>query len=78
VRKIASEHAVDITRLEGTGIHSRVTKNDILSHLENRKVAAAPGAERRREASVGRAEPAAAPVPAASGDRGHGPRRSRL
>jgi 2-oxoglutarate dehydrogenase E2 component (dihydrolipoamide succinyltransferase) len=42
VRKIASEHAVDITQLEGTGIHSRVTKNDILSYIENRKVAAAP------------------------------------
>jgi pyruvate dehydrogenase E2 component (dihydrolipoamide acetyltransferase) len=70
VRKIASEHAVDITQLEGTGIHSRVTKNDILSHIENRKVAAAPAfaeapAARPAEAlEAGRAEPQAAPAPA--------------
>jgi len=68
VRKIASEHAVDITELEGTGIHSRVTKNDILSYIENRKVAAAPAAAaslaaRPSEAvEAGRAEPAAAPA----------------
>jgi 2-oxoglutarate dehydrogenase E2 component (dihydrolipoamide succinyltransferase) len=68
VRKIASEHAVDITELEGTGIHSRVTKNDILSYIENRKVAAAPAgaaalAPKPAEAlEAGRAEPAAAPA----------------
>jgi pyruvate dehydrogenase E2 component (dihydrolipoamide acetyltransferase) len=72
VRKIASEHAVDITRLEGTGIHSRVTKNDILSYIENRKVAAAPAlaeapAARPAEAlEAGRAEPQTAPAPAAA------------
>jgi 2-oxoglutarate dehydrogenase dihydrolipoamide succinyltransferase (E2 component) len=36
VRKIAAEHAVDIRGIEGTGIHNRVTKNDILSFIENR------------------------------------------
>jgi len=70
VRKIASEHAVDITQLEGTGIHSRVTKNDILSYIENRKVAAVPAlaeapAARPAEAlGAARAEPQAAPAPA--------------
>ncbi len=70
VRKIASEHAVDITQLEGTGIHSRVTKNDILSYIENRKVAAAPAfaeAPAARPAEIveaGLAEPLAAPAPA--------------
>ena len=65
VRKIASEHAVDITQLEGTGLHSRVTKNDILSYIENRKVAAAPsraGAQ-AQAVEVGRAEPQPAPAP---------------
>jgi 2-oxoglutarate dehydrogenase E2 component (dihydrolipoamide succinyltransferase) len=68
VRKIASEHAVDITELEGTGIHSRVTKNDILSYIENRKVAAAPAAAAAATArpleavEAGRAEPATAPA----------------
>jgi pyruvate dehydrogenase E2 component (dihydrolipoyllysine-residue acetyltransferase) len=71
VRKIATENAVDITQIEGTGIYSRVTKNDILSYIENRKVAAA--APPRTAAAVaeplelGRAEPAApAPAPAAA------------
>jgi len=68
VRKIAQEHAIDIGEVEGTGIHNRVTKNDILSHLENRKVAAAAtGTSRQAMApaqapQVGRAEPAEAPA----------------
>jgi len=66
VRKIASENSVDITGLEGTGIHNRVTKNDILSYIENRKVASAQprsGAATAESLAVGRAEPAAAPAP---------------
>ena len=35
VRKIAQEHGVDISRLEGTGMSGRVTKNDILSFIES-------------------------------------------
>jgi pyruvate dehydrogenase E2 component (dihydrolipoamide acetyltransferase) len=35
VRKIAKEHNVDISRLEGTGMSGRVTKNDILSFIES-------------------------------------------
>jgi 2-oxoglutarate dehydrogenase E2 component (dihydrolipoamide succinyltransferase) len=61
VRKIASEHGVDISRIPGTGIAGRVTKRDILEFigqegregLEGRggreglegQVGAAPGAE---------------------------------
>jgi pyruvate dehydrogenase E2 component (dihydrolipoyllysine-residue acetyltransferase) len=33
VRKIAKEHNVDISRLQGTGISGRVTKDDILAFL---------------------------------------------
>ncbi len=61
---------MDITQLEGTGIHSRVTKNDILSYIENRKVAAAPafakaaaGAPAAQPVEIGRAEPQPAPAP---------------
>jgi pyruvate dehydrogenase E2 component (dihydrolipoamide acetyltransferase) len=60
VRKIAAEHALDIREIDGTGIHNRVTKNDILSFIENRKAAvpasakagpfAAPALEPRRPA----------------------------
>jgi pyruvate dehydrogenase E2 component (dihydrolipoyllysine-residue acetyltransferase) len=35
VRKIAQEHGVDISQLEGTGLSGRVTKNDILSYIES-------------------------------------------
>ena len=69
VRKIAQENQIDITDIEGTGIHSRVTKNDVLSYLENRKVAQAPvrgAAVPAEPMTVGRAEPVApaeAPAP---------------
>ncbi|HUF23620.1 MAG TPA: dihydrolipoamide acetyltransferase family protein [Vicinamibacterales bacterium] len=35
VRKIASEHNIDITQLQGSGISGRVTKKDILSVVES-------------------------------------------
>ena len=35
VRKIAQEHGVDISKLDGTGLSGRVTKNDILSYIES-------------------------------------------
>ena len=65
VRKIAQEHNVDISKLEGTGLSGRVTKNDILSYIESGAPAtapAAPAAPRRPEAPA--AAPAAPSVPA--------------
>jgi len=46
VRKIAKEHGIDITELNGTGIAGRVTRKDILSYIDSggRTAAAAPGA----------------------------------
>jgi len=44
VRKIAAEHEVDISQVEGTGISGRVTKNDLLSFIDNRKTASRPAA----------------------------------
>jgi len=41
VRKIAQENGVDISHIEGTGLSGRVTKNDILSFIENRPTAPA-------------------------------------
>jgi 2-oxoglutarate dehydrogenase E2 component (dihydrolipoamide succinyltransferase) len=41
VRKIAAEHGVDIASVPGTGISGRVTKQDILGHLEGRSEAPA-------------------------------------
>lgn len=40
VQRIAAEHNVDISQIEGTGIGGRVTKQDILSFVENRGAAA--------------------------------------
>ena len=41
VRKIAAEHGVEITGINGSGIAGRVTKRDIIAHLEAGPVAAA-------------------------------------
>src|SRR5207302_2155456 len=41
VRKIAQENNVDISRLQGSGVSGRVTKNDILDFLQQPKPAAA-------------------------------------
>ena len=48
VRKIAQEHGVDISQLEGTGLSGRVTKNDILSFIES-GTATAPPSQRAPE-----------------------------
>jgi 2-oxoglutarate dehydrogenase E2 component (dihydrolipoamide succinyltransferase) len=34
VRRMAAEHGVDITQIEGTGIHGRVTKQDMDAYLD--------------------------------------------
>jgi 2-oxoglutarate dehydrogenase E2 component (dihydrolipoamide succinyltransferase) len=65
VRKIAQEHAIEVGDVDGTGIHNRVTKNDILSYLENRTVAAAPRPSRHRcPRSDGPSRPGARACPA--------------
>jgi 2-oxoglutarate dehydrogenase E2 component (dihydrolipoamide succinyltransferase) len=42
VRKIATEHGINIAQLEGTGMSGRVTKNDILSYIESGAPVATP------------------------------------
>ncbi|HEV2063666.1 MAG TPA: dihydrolipoamide acetyltransferase family protein, partial [Thermoanaerobaculia bacterium] len=65
VRKIAAEHSVDIRAIEGTGIHNRVTKNDILSFIENRPAGAgAPAAA--PAVALAKAGSPTAPAPAPS------------
>ncbi|NIM52924.1 MAG: 2-oxoglutarate dehydrogenase, E2 component, dihydrolipoamide succinyltransferase [Gemmatimonadales bacterium] len=44
VRRIAAEHNVDIARIEGTGYAGRVTKRDILAHIEGGTRSVAPAA----------------------------------
>ena len=61
VRKIAQEHNVDISQLEGTGLSGRVTKNDILSFIESGSAPATPAAP-SPAAAAKPAAPAAAPA----------------
>jgi len=55
VRKIAAEHSVDISRIPGSGLAGRVTKQDILGYIE-RAPAAAPSAARSPLSAPGAVE----------------------
>jgi 2-oxoglutarate dehydrogenase E2 component (dihydrolipoamide succinyltransferase) len=62
VRKIASDNNVDLTQVPGTGSAGRITKTDILGHLEKPSApAAAPAASAPAPAAP---KPAPAPQPA--------------
>jgi 2-oxoisovalerate dehydrogenase E2 component (dihydrolipoyl transacylase) len=37
VARIAAEHGVDLSQLQGTGMGGRITKNDVLGYVEGRK-----------------------------------------
>jgi 2-oxoglutarate dehydrogenase E2 component (dihydrolipoamide succinyltransferase) len=63
VRKIAQEHGVDISQLEGTGLSGRVTKNDILSFIESGSAPAAPAQRTAAPAPAALSEPVAPPPP---------------
>ncbi|MEU7609894.1 2-oxoglutarate dehydrogenase, E2 component, dihydrolipoamide succinyltransferase [Micromonospora sp. NPDC049204] len=70
VRKLASEHGVDLSSLNGTGVGGRIRKQDVLEAAEKAKAAkAAPAAAQPAAApSAAPAKPAAKPQP--SGKRG--------
>ncbi|MEU8330131.1 2-oxoglutarate dehydrogenase, E2 component, dihydrolipoamide succinyltransferase [Micromonospora sp. NPDC048839] len=70
VRKLASEHGVDLSSLNGTGVGGRIRKQDVLDAAEKAKAAkAAPAAAQPAAApSAAPAKPAAKPQP--SGKRG--------
>ncbi len=57
VRSIAKKEGVDLSQVDGTGVHGRVTKKDILAYLERR--------ERGTSTPAATPAPAAAPSPAA-------------
>jgi pyruvate dehydrogenase E2 component (dihydrolipoamide acetyltransferase) len=63
VAKIASEHGVDPSQVQGTGRGGRVTKKDILAFIDSG--AKAPAAPAQPEAPAA-PEPAAAPAPRAA------------
>ncbi len=38
VAKIAAEHGVNLSQVQGTGLNGRITKNDVLSYVEGSKI----------------------------------------
>ena len=64
VAKLAEQHGLDLDQIEGTGIGGRVTKRDVLAHLEGGRPAAV--AEARPVEREARPSPAAPPGPAES------------
>jgi pyruvate dehydrogenase E2 component (dihydrolipoamide acetyltransferase) len=66
VRRLADEHGLDLSRVEGTGAGGRITKQDVLSAIDSGgRVAAAATAPAPAEAPAPAATPAAAPTVAA-------------
>ncbi|HEX8831073.1 MAG TPA: dihydrolipoamide acetyltransferase family protein, partial [Longimicrobium sp.] len=74
VRKIAAEHGVEVSAVQGTGRAGRVTKEDILKYVEEQKAApAAAPATAGASAGSSAAPPAqrpAAPAKVSTGDEG--------
>ncbi|MFL5576466.1 MAG: 2-oxoglutarate dehydrogenase, E2 component, dihydrolipoamide succinyltransferase [Gemmatimonadaceae bacterium] len=77
VRKIAAEHGIEIAAMQGSGVAGRVTKRDLLQHLESGALtpaagAAAPAAPARPAAPAalggGNGHLAAPPVESLPGD----------
>lgn len=75
VRSIAQEESIslqELDKIEGSGAEGRVTKQDILSYLDNRgsqaktEPAAAPAQEAQKPAAVAEAKSAPKPAPAVS------------
>jgi 2-oxoglutarate dehydrogenase E2 component (dihydrolipoamide succinyltransferase) len=59
VRRLADEHGLDLSTIEGTGTGGRITKNDVMTAIESGGAAAAAAAPATAEVP-----PAAAPAPA--------------
>jgi 2-oxoglutarate dehydrogenase E2 component (dihydrolipoamide succinyltransferase) len=66
VRKIAAEHQLNIREIPGTGIGGRVTKQDILGHIDTRP-ASAPTSAPAAAAATPAVEPAATKPAAPAG-----------
>ncbi len=61
VRRLAEEHAVNLSAVQGTGLGGRVTKEDILQYVAQRGAAPVPASP-----APAPAQPTAAPVPSAA------------
>ena len=67
VRRMAEEKGIDISQIEGSGIHGRVTKDDLLAYIEGgRKPAQAPAKRAEVVPTAKTAQPGQFMVPAFS------------
>ncbi len=64
VRRLAEEHGLDLSRIEGSGTGGRITKNDVLAAIDSGGAAAAPAASGAPAAAA--PAPAEVPAPAPS------------
>ena len=76
VRKLATEHDVDLSTLSGTGVGGRIRKQDVLAAAEAAR--AAKTAATAPSAPAATTAPAAQPSPAAAALRGRTEKMSRL
>ncbi|MFG1757798.1 2-oxoglutarate dehydrogenase, E2 component, dihydrolipoamide succinyltransferase [Micromonospora echinofusca] len=65
VRKLAGEHGVDLSSVNGTGVGGRIRKQDVLEAAEKAKAAKAAPAPAQQPAAAAPAKPAAKPQPSA-------------
>jgi 2-oxoglutarate dehydrogenase E2 component (dihydrolipoamide succinyltransferase) len=65
VRKIAKDNNIDLAQVPGTGASGRITKQDILAHLENPAASKAAAPAPAAPAAAAPAKPAPAPAPPA-------------
>lgn len=75
VRKLATEHDVDLAQVPGTGTGGRITKNDVLNFVSSRGEAPAavpPAPAARGPAPAAAAAPAQAPAPMPAAAAGQG------
>ncbi|GAB3870550.1 2-oxoglutarate dehydrogenase, E2 component, dihydrolipoamide succinyltransferase [Terrabacter terrigena] len=80
VRKLASQHGVDLGSITGTGVGGRIRKQDVLDAAEAAKAPAAPAPDAARAAAAAAAPsaPAAPAAAAVSPKRGTREKMSRL
>ena len=64
VRKLATEHGVDLTQVSGTGTGGRITKNDVLGFVASRGAGAPAPVGATAPAPAAQPAPASAPAPA--------------
>ncbi|WP_067478503.1 2-oxoglutarate dehydrogenase, E2 component, dihydrolipoamide succinyltransferase [Actinomadura hibisca] len=65
VRKLATEHNVDLNSVKGTGVGGRIRKQDVLEAARSQQQAAQQAAPAQQAPAAQQAAPAQAPAPAA-------------